>query len=766
MNSQLLRFSIVVTLSAVTFAAAPLRFRSQEIQSNFGVVYAVSTADMNRDGKMDIVAINPTQVVWFENPTWTKHVIMDGVTKKDNVCFGANDLDGDGIPEIAVGADWQPTNTQSAGTLQWIARDSANPTGPWKHFPLGEEPTLHRMKWADVDGDGKNELIVVPLQGRGTKGPNWEGQGARILVYWPPAKPETEPWRIEVADSSLHIVHNLIVVDGEIWAASKEGVHGLKRAPGGKWSKRKIAEGAPGEIKLGSVNRIRHLATVEPWHGNKVVIYEEPTEAPDPQAGTKIHPPVIAGALWKRTEIETGLNQAHALGWGDFDGDGSDEVAVGWRNKPQGGNWGVAVYKRMPGGKWEKTAVDDGVAVEDLVVDDLNGDGKPEIVAVGRATGNVRIYWNETEPQWKRHEVTKGFPNFTAVAADFTGDGLPDIITNDNKNGQTRLYVAPHWLPVVLHESVNAIHAAVMDVDGDGDLDFIGARYSPGLIYWLERPKNPLTDKWNYHVIDDVAQGGVDGIHGLILGDVDRDGKLDLIGNSAQPKGNFPTSLAWFRVPKNPRTAARWERYIFADKDAPGMSHYLGFGDVNGDGRPDIASAAKVVDGGNWFAWWEQPRDPRKPWARHQIAADQPGATNIHIADLNGDGKADFFASRGHGRGLVWYEAPDWKPHEVAPWIVGPHSLILGDIDGDGDMDAATCAKDSATAAWFENDGKGNFTTHHIFENQAAYDIRLVDMDRDGDLDVLVAGQEMGNVVWFENRLKLRPKAAAGNRSR
>ena len=85
MNSQLLRFSIVVTLSAVTFAAAPLRFRSQEIQSNFGVVYAVSTADMNKDGKMDIVAINPTQVVWFENPTWTKHVIMDGVTKKDNV---------------------------------------------------------------------------------------------------------------------------------------------------------------------------------------------------------------------------------------------------------------------------------------------------------------------------------------------------------------------------------------------------------------------------------------------------------------------------------------------------------------------------------------------------------------------------------------------------------------------------------------------------------------------------------------------------------
>ncbi len=733
-------------------AATALEFRAQEIQSQFGIGYAVSTADMNRDGKPDIVAINQTQVVWFENPTWQRHVVLDGVTKKDNVCFATNDVDGDGQLDIALGADWQPTNTQGGGSLQWIARNAANPQAAWRHFPLGDEPTLHRMRWGDVDGDGKNELIVAPLHGRGTKGPEWDGQGARLLVYWPGAKPESEPWRMEVADSSLHIVHNLIVVNGEIWTASKEGVHALKRGADGVWTKRRIGEGTPGEIKLGSVNRIRHLATVEPWHGNKVVIYEEPTVAPDPQAGTKVKPPVIAGAMWKRTEIETGLAQAHALGWGDFDGDGSDEVAVGWRNKPQGGNWGVAVYKRMPGGMWTTTAVEAGGAGVDLAVEDLNAAGRPEIIAVGRATANVRIYWNETKPRWIRHEVTRGFPNTTAIAADFTGDGKPDIITNDNGNNQTRLYVAPDWKPVVLHSGVNAIHSEVMDVDGDGDLDYIGTRYSPGLIFWLERPRNPLTEKWNYHVVDDVAVGGVDGIHGLILGDVDRDGKPDLIGNSAQAKGAFPTSLAWFRVPKNPRSAPRWERYIFADKDAPGLSHYLGFGDVNGDGRADIASAAKVADRGNWFAWWEQPRNARGPWKRHVIAENQPGATNIHIADLNGDRKADFFASRGHGHGLVWYEAPNWTPHEVAPWITGPHSLAIGDIDGDGDIDAATCAKDSATAAWFENDGKGGFTTHHISENQAAYDIRLVDMDKDGDLDVLVAGQESRNVTWFENR--------------
>jgi FG-GAP repeat. len=170
----------------------------------------------------------------------------------------------------------------------------------------------------------------------------------------------------------------------------------------------------------------------------------------------------------------------------------------------------------------------------------------------------------------------------------------------------------------------------------------------------------------------------------------------------------------------------------------------------------DLASGAKIGPEGNWFAWWEQPADPRKPWTKHPIAKNQEGATNILMADVNGDGKPDFIASRGHGKGLVWYEAPNWIPHEIDPELVGPHSLATGDIDGDGDIDFATCAKDARVCAWFENDGKGNFTIHNIHQDQAAYEIRLVDMDGDGDLDILVAGQESQNVVWFENRLKTR----------
>lgn len=59
-------------------------------------------------------------------------------------------------------------------------------------------------------------------------------------------------------------------------------------------------------------------------------------------------------------------------------------------------DFGVVVYKRASDGSWTKSMVDDGgMAAEDLAVADLNGDGRLEIIAAGRATANVKIYWNE-----------------------------------------------------------------------------------------------------------------------------------------------------------------------------------------------------------------------------------------------------------------------------------------------------------------------------------------------------------------------------------
>ncbi len=381
-----IRISALLTLAMLATPAiiqAEVKFRVEEIQQKFGIGYAINIADMNGDGKPDIVAINQTQAVWFENPGWTKHVILDGGTKRDNVCFSVTDIDGDGKPDLALGADWQPTNTKGGGSLQWIgSRDG------WKVHPLGEEPTLHRIRWGDVDGDGRKELVVMPLHGRGNArtdtadASSWQGDGVRVLVYRPGANP-LDPWKTEVADNTLHIVHNFIVTDfdgkrgDEIITASREGIHVLHRARNGQWTRTKIGSGAPGEIKLGRLNpKTRAFATIEPWHGETVAVYREPRKK---------------GAEWSREVVDASLTGGHALGWADFDGDGVDDIVAGWRDK----QYGLALYQWREG-RWNKQVIEaGGMAAEDLAVGDLNGDGRPDVVASGRASSNVKIYWNE-----------------------------------------------------------------------------------------------------------------------------------------------------------------------------------------------------------------------------------------------------------------------------------------------------------------------------------------------------------------------------------
>jgi hypothetical protein len=356
-----------------------LQFKAQEIATDFGVGYAVVPGDVNGDKRTDILAISGTELVWFEAPSWTKHVILGaGSTTADNVTLAPHDIDGDGRLDIALGAGWTKQNT---GTLQWVRQNAPGGTPAWEVFPISAEPTLHRIRWADVDGDKRQELVVAPLHGKGAKGPEWDGPSARLLVFKVPPKPQADPWPMEVAGEANHIQHNFIATNldadpqEELITASKEGLRAWKRGKDGTWTHTLIGEGAPGEVKLGRVAGRRVLATVEPWHGAGVAVYVE-----------------RPGGPWAKTTIESSLTEGHALGWADFDGDGNDELAVGWRRGPKPG---VAIYAIDGNGALQsKTMVDEGgMDTEDLIVGDFNDDKRPDIVAAGRATRNIKIYW-------------------------------------------------------------------------------------------------------------------------------------------------------------------------------------------------------------------------------------------------------------------------------------------------------------------------------------------------------------------------------------
>ena len=357
----------------------------------------------------------------------------------------------------------------------------------------------------------------------------------------------------------------------------------------------------------------------------------------------------------------------------------------------------------------------------------------------------------------KKHTVMEGGHCTTSVAIDANGDKQLDVIAS--YNGKVSLFLAPTWKEVILYQffggSGQCIHSAVVDADGDGDQDWVGtlAHDHP---FWLENPgpDNATQGAWTPRVIDP----DITGIHCILTSDIDNDGVEDLVINNFAPDKGLGDSMAWFSRPKNPRRAKQWDRHVFANGDARGGSHYMGAGDIDGDGWKEIAVGAKggPFEGGNWFAFWKNPgaKGVGAAWEKVILAENQTAATNIVPADVNGDGKVDWVASRGHGNGVLWFENPTWKIHDIDNKIQFPHSLTVADHDQDGDLDAATCGYGSERVMWYENDGKGSFTHHTLDTAQQSYDLRSVDMDGDGDEDLLNAGRGTKNVAWYENPLR------------
>jgi len=342
---------------------------------------------MNGDKKPDIILCDARNIAWYENPSWKKHIIVENLTPRDHVCIAVRDIDGDGRAEIAVGAQWNPgetTDTAKSGAVFYLI-PPADRTQKWTPVPLDHEPTTHRMRWFET-ATGTFDLVVLPMHGRGNKG--GKGDGVRTLAYHKPSDAEAK-WSTTVIDDRMHMSHNFEVAQwdkdaaNEMLLAGLEGVFLLNPAIRGGWTRQQISNNPTGEVRQGAGARgEKFIATIEPMHGNQLSIY---TAA----KGKK---------LWSRNVIDESLDQGHALATGDFLGTGSDQIVVGWRGTRRTGKVGVKLFyptdkKRT---QWKSLLIDDNqMATEDIRVADLNGDGKPDIVAAGRATHNLRIYFNE-----------------------------------------------------------------------------------------------------------------------------------------------------------------------------------------------------------------------------------------------------------------------------------------------------------------------------------------------------------------------------------
>ncbi len=383
-------------------------FRPQTIDGQIEIGYNLAIADVDGDGKPDILLADAKQIVWYKNPSWTKHVIAENLTVKDNVCIAARDIDGDGKCEIAVGAEWDPGDTVNSGSVFYLI-PPADRTQKWEAVKFQKvEPTTHRMKWVrrgdNEDDKPRYDLVVVPLHGRGNK--NGEGEGVKVLAYQMPKNPKDE-WKSEVVSNEMHMMHNFDVVknpdnpDDEFEKLLLGGREGLSVTDTDEqgWNY-ELAVSHPdypsplpgvGEIRMGvhpSMDDEMFVVSIEPMHGSTLALYTETGADSDEKTP-------------RRDILDTTLDNGHALACGDLLGLGHDQVVVGWRGAPNNMLARVGIKMFVPdeeGRKWTQHLIDDNtMACEDLVLADLNGDGKLDIIASGRRTKNVMIYWNENQ---------------------------------------------------------------------------------------------------------------------------------------------------------------------------------------------------------------------------------------------------------------------------------------------------------------------------------------------------------------------------------
>jgi len=331
-----------------------------------------------------------------------------------------------------------------------------------------------------------------------------------------------------------------------------------------------------------------------------------------------------------------------------------------------------------------------------VAIGDIDGDGKPDLVIANQNTNTVSVLLNTSIPGKPsfaaKKEFATGVDPITVAIGDIDGDGKPDLVINYGSGDVSvlRNTSSPGSLsfaPKMDFATAYPIYVAIGDLDGDGkpDLVFDGGSGGVSVLLNTSSPGN-----LSFAAEVDFGIGGYG--HSVAIGDIDGDGKPDLV-----TANEHTSTVSVLLNTSSPGYLSFAPNKDFATGAGP---IYVAIGDLDGDGKPDLVTANDGYGGiiGNTVSVLLQNTGSSGSlsFALNKDFATGALPTSVAIGDIDGDGKPDLVTANSNVntvsvlRNMGSHGSADFAAKVDFATGTDPYSVAIGDIDGDGKPDLVT----------------------------------------------------------------------------
>jgi hypothetical protein len=302
------------------------------------------------------------------------------------------------------------------------------------------------------------------------------------------------------------------------------------------------------------------------------------------------------------------------------------------------------------------------------------------------------------------------------------------------------------WVPTFTTQTLSMEHTAegadVGDIDRDGVLDLVAGPT------WYKGPSFTVAGEL-LATVPTFTRDQYSTFFLTFVADLDADMNPDIIGigDAGGGNGSGNPNAHWYKNPGPEALASPWQKIPLYDGLVSNESPL--FVDVVGDGKKELVFMTDqrlgyAVPGGA----------PTDPWVFQPIDDMSFGTPYVHglgVGDVNGDGRKDIVERSG-----IWLQPASgnaWTRHAIdfgaglteRPNNWGGGQMAVYDVDGDGDADIVTAlAAHGYGLSWFEQASLDTFTPHEILPPTAAttsvsqlHSLAVADMNGDGLLDVV-----------------------------